>query len=70
MARTLVGAAVTYFIVNTGLVAVAGAVLVWAGSLSSLSGAVGLGILTYAGAILLYTLLGARRLWRRSQPEA
>ncbi len=65
LSRTSRGLYVLCVVAQAGLVALVGAILVWASPLTSLPGAVGLGVLTYAAAALLYPLVGARRLWRQ-----
>jgi hypothetical protein len=70
LAQTGRGLYVVCIAAQAALVGVVGAVLVWTNPLESLAAAVGLGVLGYALAVLIYPLLGARRIWRQHSSGA
>jgi hypothetical protein len=70
LAHTGRGLYVACIAAQAGLVGVVGAALVWTNPLESLAAAVGLGVLSYALAVLIYPLLGARRIWRQLSSRA
>ena len=57
-------------VAQAALVALVGLVLVWTNPLESLAAAVGLGVLSYALAVLIFPLAGARRIWRETRARA
>lgn len=70
LAQTRRGLYLACVAAQAGLVGAVGAALVWTNPLESLAAAMGLGVLSYALAVLVYPVLGARRIWRQPTPHA
>ncbi len=69
LAQTRRGLYLACVVAQAGLVGVVGVALVWTNPLESLAAAMGLGVLSYALAVLVYPVLGARHLLRQSTPH-
>lgn len=57
-------------VAQAALVALVGLALVWTNPIESLAAAVGLGVLSYALAVLVFPLAGACRIWRATRARA
>lgn len=70
LSQTGRGLFITCTVAQAALVGAVGGGLVWASPVQSVTGAMGLGVMTYSLAVLVFPLLGARRLWRVTRHSA